>query len=99
MPQLGYFGVCKGNCLDQRHYRRSRIPKHRVKYLETFAETAYEETKQSAPPAEKILDAQEIVDFDKSMRKLRLNVSRLPKDRFSTGEQEITEKQWSVGRT
>ncbi|KAJ1357089.1 hypothetical protein KIN20_015131 [Parelaphostrongylus tenuis] len=54
---------------------------------------------QSAPPAERILDAQEIVDFDKSMRKLRLNVSRLPKDRFSTGEQEITEKQWSVGKT
>ncbi|KAJ1371955.1 hypothetical protein KIN20_034003 [Parelaphostrongylus tenuis] len=43
---------------------------------------------ESAPPAERILDAQEIVDFDKSMRKLRLNVSRLPKDRFSTGEQE-----------
>ncbi|KAJ1360930.1 hypothetical protein KIN20_020053 [Parelaphostrongylus tenuis] len=49
---------------------------------------------ESAPPVERILDAQEIVDFDKSMRKLRLNVSRLPKDRFSTGEQEITEKQW-----
>ncbi|CAJ0606831.1 unnamed protein product [Cylicocyclus nassatus] len=52
----------------------------------------------SYPPAtpviEKILDAQEVVDFDKSMRRLRLIIAQLPKDRFATGEQEITEKQW-----
>ncbi|KAJ1358892.1 hypothetical protein KIN20_017451 [Parelaphostrongylus tenuis] len=49
---------------------------------------------QSAPPAERILDAQEIMAFDKSMRNLRLNVYPLPKERFSAGEQEITEKRW-----
>lgn len=43
---------------------------------------------------EKILDAQEVVDFDTSMRKLRVIVAQLPKDKFASGEQEITEKQW-----
>ncbi|KJH49180.1 hypothetical protein DICVIV_04681 [Dictyocaulus viviparus] len=50
----------------------------------------------SAPVVEKIQDVQEVVDFDKSMRRLRLIIAQLPKDRFSTGEQEISEKQWSV---
>ncbi|KAL6733343.1 hypothetical protein Aduo_003995 [Ancylostoma duodenale] len=52
------------------------------------------------PPAtavvEKILDSQEVVDFDTSMRKLRVIVAQLPKDKFASGEQEITEKQWYV---
>ncbi|KAK6047677.1 hypothetical protein COOONC_14816 [Cooperia oncophora] len=48
----------------------------------------------SVATVEKILDSQEVVDFDKSMRRLRVILAQLPKDRFSTGEHEITEKQW-----
>ncbi|VDL84897.1 unnamed protein product [Nippostrongylus brasiliensis] len=48
----------------------------------------------SVVAAEKLLDSQEIVDFDKNMRRLRVILAQLPKDRFSTGEHEITEKQW-----
>ncbi|VDP08115.1 unnamed protein product [Heligmosomoides polygyrus] len=48
----------------------------------------------SAAIVEKLLDTQEVVDFDKSMRRLRVILAQLPKDRFSTGEHEITEKQW-----
>ncbi|KHJ75630.1 hypothetical protein OESDEN_24754, partial [Oesophagostomum dentatum] len=48
----------------------------------------------ATPVIEKILDSQEIVDFDKSMRRLRVIIAELPKDKFSNGEQEITEKQW-----
>ncbi|KAK5973011.1 hypothetical protein GCK32_004262 [Trichostrongylus colubriformis] len=48
----------------------------------------------SVVTVEKILDSQEIVEFDTSMRRLRVILAQLPKDRFSTGEHEITEKQW-----
>ncbi|XGW13268.1 hypothetical protein V3C99_013700, partial [Haemonchus contortus] len=48
----------------------------------------------SAATAEKILDSQEVVDFDNSMRRLRVFLAQLPRDKFSTGEHEITERQW-----